>query len=316
MRHRRVGEHAEQDAAVDLADGTTVVVPAPEDARGPFAELRRAQVDAGEPRWYSARVSLSAPDDGVTVDTDVGEPGFTGAEPSPADYLTDAARLPGEDPPWLGEVTGAAGVAAGGSRTLAGLGLPGGAVRFGGPARGDGRRDPAHDATDDDVLWRVLRRDARWVAVATEPVAGSASAMFDDPRDAAAFAIGRVVLTGGRPTSVHRAGGPFTPRVDDPPLSLFRDLRVLVLGAGSVLERRGCAAGTVVFLAGTPSPATSLPPELADREVTRWRVHRPVEVLAGTSVPWFGQPGGGAAAVLPAPLAELVAAGVLAAELG
>ena len=40
-------------------------------------------------------------------------------------------------------------------------------------------------------------------------------------------------------------------------------------------------------------------------------VRRPVEVLAGTAVPWFGQPGGGTALVLPEPAAALLAAGVL-----
>ncbi|WP_460864277.1 TNT domain-containing protein, partial [Rhodococcus aerolatus] len=269
----------------------------------------------GAPRWASARVLVVAPDE-VSVSTDDAEPEFTGATPAPADYRSDAAALPDgrPEPGWLAEVVAADAVAAELGRTLTGLGLPADAVRFGGDLRGDGERGGRDES---GLRWRVLRRGGRWLAAAAgEPTSGLARAVFDDPGDAAAFAVGRVVLTGvgPRPSPVHRAAGPFTPVGDDPPLSLFRDLRVLVLGPGTALRRLGDDDGTVVHPAGTPLPALSLPPALAARPAHGLQVRRPVEVLVGTAVPWFGQPGGGTTVVLPEPVAALLAAGVLSAE--
>lgn len=323
VRHRRVGPFAEQDAAAEHPDGSVVPLPVPDAVREAFAALRTAQARAGSPRWYSARVRLTAPD-GVTVETSVAEPDFAGAQPAPADYRADAAELPGEEPGWLAAVLEAEPVAAELGRTLAGLGLRPGAVRFGGTALGDGgvagaatdgaarEVDGGDEGAGDGPEWRVLRRAGRWLAEAVVPAAGLARAAFDDPRDAAAFAVGRVVLTGPVSTPVHRGRGPFAPLAEDPPLSLFRDLRTLVLAAGTRLERHGGPGGTVGFLAGTPLPARSLPDALAGLPRRTLVVQRPVEVLAGTAVPWFGQPGGGPAVVLPEPVAELLRAGVLA----
>jgi hypothetical protein len=40
-------------------------------------------------------------------------------------------------------------------------------------------------------------------------------------------------------------------------------------------------------------------------------VQRPIESLYGIAIPWFEQPGGGSAYLLPASIEELVAAGDL-----
>ena len=40
-------------------------------------------------------------------------------------------------------------------------------------------------------------------------------------------------------------------------------------------------------------------------------MQRPLQVLKGTAVPWFEQPGGGTAYVLPAAISDLLADGAL-----
>jgi hypothetical protein len=42
-----------------------------------------------------------------------------------------------------------------------------------------------------------------------------------------------------------------------------------------------------------------------------YRLQQPVQALAGVAVPWFGQPGGGTAYLLPKSIDELLADGTL-----
>ncbi|MBE1577680.1 hypothetical protein H4W30_004740 [Amycolatopsis roodepoortensis] len=48
-------------------------------------------------------------------------------------------------------------------------------------------------------------------------------------------------------------------------------------------------------------------PEWVNRPYHLYRVLRPLETLAGVTIPWFGQPGGGSAYLLPVSNEELLA---------
>ena len=104
---------------------------------------------------------------------------------------------------------------------------------------------------------------------------------------------------------------PIYPMTGEPPLTLFRGKELRELPAGSELDRFGGANGNLTYAAGTPFEERSLVPEWANRPYHVYRVQRPIESLAGIAIPWFDQPGGGSAYLLPASIEELVASGDL-----
>ncbi|MEO6879719.1 MAG: TNT domain-containing protein [Mycobacteriaceae bacterium] len=150
--------------------------------------------------------------------------------------------------------------------------------------------------------WRVGRSADGWCAQCGGIEVGGTQATV---RDAAALALGRVLL------DVVRPEGPFEPGPADPPLSLLRRLRRVVLPVGATVDRLGESSGTFVWVAHTPWPLRSLPREHGRRPYAAFTLRRGVEALAGEAVPWFGQPGGGTAFVLPCSVARLVAMGAL-----
>ncbi|SFQ23776.1 Protein of unknown function [Amycolatopsis arida] len=119
--------------------------------------------------------------------------------------------------------------------------------------------------------------------------------------------------TGGRPA----AGGggqqqwPIQPLEGEPPLTLFRGKEIRELPVGSELDRFGGPNGNLTYAAGTPFEERSLVPEWVNRPYHVYRVQRPLEALHGVAIPWFNQPGGGAAYLLPASIEELLASGDL-----
>ncbi|WP_425425350.1 glycohydrolase toxin TNT-related protein [Amycolatopsis saalfeldensis] len=119
---------------------------------------------------------------------------------------------------------------------------------------------------------------------------------------------------GGR--GVNGGGGsgqqwPISPLSGEPPLTLFRGKELRELPAGSELDRFGGPNGNLTYAAGTPFEERSLVPEWVHRPYHVYRVQRPLETLAGVAIPWFNQPGGGSAYLLPASIEELVAEGDL-----
>lgn len=105
------------------------------------------------------------------------------------------------------------------------------------------------------------------------------------------------------------------PLSGEPPLTLYRDRHNVVLQPGTEVDRFGEPGGNVCYAVRTPYSHRSLPPQWANRTYRAYRVQRPMQVLRGTAVPWFEQPGGGAAYVLPAAVSDLLADGALV-ELG
>ncbi|MDQ0377431.1 glycohydrolase toxin TNT-related protein [Amycolatopsis thermophila] len=104
---------------------------------------------------------------------------------------------------------------------------------------------------------------------------------------------------------------PIQPMPGEPPLTLFRGKEMRELPAGSELDRFGGPNGNLTYAAGTPFEERSLVPEWVNRPYHVYRVQRPIEALAGVAIPWFNQPGGGAAYLLPASIEDLLASGDL-----
>ncbi|WP_020668303.1 TNT domain-containing protein [Amycolatopsis nigrescens] len=123
-------------------------------------------------------------------------------------------------------------------------------------------------------------------------------------RPAAAAAPSDQRAPGGQPW-------PIQPFPGEPPLTLFRGKEMRELPVGSELDRFGGPNGNLTYAAGTPFEERSLVPEWVSRPYHVYRVQRPLETLAGVAIPWFNQPGGGAAYLLPASIEELVAEGDL-----
>ncbi|WP_050983475.1 TNT domain-containing protein [Saccharomonospora azurea] len=104
---------------------------------------------------------------------------------------------------------------------------------------------------------------------------------------------------------------PIQPLPGEPPLTLFRGKEMRELPVGSELDRFGGPNGNLTYAAGTPFEERSLVPEWVNRPYHVYRVQRPIRVLAGVAIPWFNQPGGGAAYLLPASVEDLLADGDL-----
>ncbi|MER5393023.1 glycohydrolase toxin TNT-related protein [Saccharopolyspora sp. NPDC002686] len=107
-------------------------------------------------------------------------------------------------------------------------------------------------------------------------------------------------------------GQQIQPLNGEPPLTLYRDRRVIMLQPGTELDRFGEPNGNVVYAMRTPYTHRSLPPQWSNRSYFAYRIQRPIQAMRGTAVPWFEQPGGGTAFVLPASISELLADGTLA----
>jgi hypothetical protein len=104
---------------------------------------------------------------------------------------------------------------------------------------------------------------------------------------------------------------PISPLPGEPPLTLFRGKRLVELEPGTEIDRFGEADGNLVYAFGTPFRERSLVPEWVERPYHVYRVRRPVQVLTGAAIPWFDQPGGGTAYLLPDAVGDLIAQGRL-----
>lgn len=125
--------------------------------------------------------------------------------------------------------------------------------------------------------------------------------------DAGAYLLGTLTIT---PSSL-RAGGsdrntaqalndwPIQPLPGEPPLTLLNEKHIAVLMPGREVVRYGAPAGNLTFAEGTEFSAMSLRAEREPQGPHRYRVVRELRTLAGQTVPWHSQPGGGTAYLLP-----------------
>ncbi len=75
---------------------------------------------------------------------------------------------------------------------------------------------------------------------------------------------------------------------------------------GARVDRYGSPNGTFVSPDGTPFPSRSLPEASASKPLHTYEVVKPIEVDAGSSAPWFKQPGGGIPFELPRSVQDLM----------
>lgn len=149
-----------------------------------------------------------------------------------------------------------------------------------------------------------------WHELATDPAVRAASRRPEWVDAALATAL---LESAGTATAdpVVRAGGRVEPLPGEPPLSLLRSVRFVTLPIGMEVDRLGGGEGNFVWVARTLWPLRSLPPDHAQRPYAAFALLRPVEALVGEAVPWFGQPGGGTAFVLPRSVDSLIVEGAL-----
>lgn len=138
---------------------------------------------------------------------------------------------------------------------------------------------------------------------------------FDSVSGAAAYLLGSLAFHPTRALARPDPGEqptdwPVVPLRGEPPLTLLRGKRMVVLPPGTPLTRWGNDAGNLTHAPNATFRETSL---LSDREHQRadYRVVRPLRVLTGVALPYGGMPGGALAYLLPRPVGLHVDTGAL-----
>lgn len=188
----------------------------------------------------------------------------------------------------------------------------------------------------DDDSWCLVHEDDAWPVFWSERGGRHNEVRFATADQAGAYLLGTLLIVPSRMRAPGQATTPGTtapataagtdaaagpvpsdagadiqPLPGEPPLTLLRDRRLVELPAGTSVDRFGTPQGNLVYAARTPYANRSLPPEWVNHGYHVYRVQRPLAALAGVAVPWFGQPGGGTAYVLPRSVQELLDDGTL-----
>ncbi|MDX3659120.1 TNT domain-containing protein [Streptomyces sp. ID05-26A] len=171
-----------------------------------------------------------------------------------------------------------------------------------------------------DESWCLERAGDEWQVAQYERGRTFAARRFPTLFEAGAYLLGTLTILPAR----LRAGGadtntvaalndwPIQPLPGEPPLTLLTHKRMATLMAGREVLRHGGPGGNLVFTPNTAFPEMSLRAEREAEGSRRYRVTRDLRVLAGTTVPWHGQPGGGRGYLLPRSVGEHLADGSLA----
>ncbi|MGH3432734.1 MAG: glycohydrolase toxin TNT-related protein [Thermocrispum sp.] len=138
---------------------------------------------------------------------------------------------------------------------------------------------------------------------------------FADVSAAAAYLLGMLAfhptrsLAGPDPAE-QPTDWPVLPPRGEPPLTLLRGKRLVVLPPGTELVRFGGDGGNLTHAASSTFREAAL---LPDREQQRafYRVARPLRVLTGVALPFGGMPGGALAYLLPRAIGHHVETGAL-----
>ncbi len=171
-----------------------------------------------------------------------------------------------------------------------------------------------------DESWCLERAGDEWQVAQYERGLSFAARSFPTLFEAGAYLLGTLTILPAR----LRAGGadtntvaalndwPIQPLPGEPPLTLLTHKRMVTLMAGREVLRHGGPGGNLVFTPNTEFPEMSLRAEREAEGSRRYRVTRDLRVLAGTTVPWHGRPGGGRGYLLPRSVGEHLADGSLA----
>lgn len=177
----------------------------------------------------------------------------------------------------------------------------------------------------------LIPDEGRWAIFLADGGRRRYAGFFDNPEQAAIHFAGVLLLAAAERGSLPKhaagpaalpgrsadplaemlAGPPITPLAGDPPTTLYTDQRLTILTPGTEVDRFGDQLGNTVYAARTRYPHRSLPPDYIERQYRVYRVRDPLRALTGTAIPWFGQPGGGMAYLLPRPIRDLLHEGVL-----
>jgi nicrotizing toxin Mtb-like protein len=169
----------------------------------------------------------------------------------------------------------------------------------------DHARHRAYHLPDVDVRTRAAAVSIITGVALPLPVR-TAPARTAPAREQAAGAATGAVSPGTTP-----AEAPFEPLPGEPPTALLRDRRIVELPVGAEVDRVGDPSGNFMYEARTPYENRSLPPDWVSRPYHVYRLQRPLQVLTGVTVPWFEQPGGGVAFVLPKSVRDLLTDGTM-----
>ncbi|WP_370945830.1 TNT domain-containing protein [Amycolatopsis sp. cg5] len=138
---------------------------------------------------------------------------------------------------------------------------------------------------------------------------------FPRIEEAARFLLGTLLLypvraVAGAEEHDNPADWPILPLRGEPPLNFFSNKRLVVLPAGTTIQRFGNEAGNLVHPESARFVETSLAYD-REREQRAYQVQRPLRVLTGITAPWNGMPGGAVAYVLPHPVGRHLESGAL-----
>jgi hypothetical protein len=133
-----------------------------------------------------------------------------------------------------------------------------------------------------------------------QPQAGAATAMMQAPNRGP-----------GQESPARPQDWPIQPLYGEPPLTLFRGKRMIELHPGTEIDRYGEGDGNLTYAVGTPFPLRSLVPDWVNRDYHTYRVQQSFEALTGVAIPWFEQPGGGTAFLLPHAVEDMLEDGFL-----
>lgn len=112
--------------------------------------------------------------------------------------------------------------------------------------------------------------------------------------------------------AAEKIAGSSSKRIDWPPNRGFADEAApATLVPGAKVDRYGGDEGTFVASAGTPFPERSLPSGYENKPLHTYEVRKPIDVSAGETAGWFGQPGGGMQFELQHSVKELLGSGHL-----
>jgi hypothetical protein len=140
-------------------------------------------------------------------------------------------------------------------------------------------------------------------------------AVADEPVQLAANTVG--CSPGPAPCYNDFGGGAFpgSARAVTPPYPANRGFigqpRTETLQPGVRIDRIGGENGLFVSPAGTPVPMRSLPPSSSGKPLNVYEVVKPIDVKAGPTAPYYGQPGLGTQYELPRTVRELIDSGHL-----
>jgi hypothetical protein len=151
-----------------------------------------------------------------------------------------------------------------------------------------------------------LERDER------EPVGVSSAPLPEPPMNpGGATAMLPMTGRGGSEAQTRPQDWPIQPLYGEPPLTLFRGKRIIEMQPGTEIDRFGDGDGNLTYMVGTPFPLRSLVPDWVNRSYHTYRVQQAFEALTGVAIPWFEQPGGGTAFLLPHAVEDMLEDGYL-----